>query len=97
MAHPIEHAKSSARRFGGKPEDYQAIHDFFDESKGQVADFRHRAIAGFLYSGTSWVSGNPLSSKSAQQLNSGLWSRAAKILHFRNTLTASASVRARSL
>ncbi len=44
MAHPIEHAKSSARRFGGKPEDYQAIHDFFDESKGQVADFRHRAL-----------------------------------------------------
>jgi hypothetical protein len=44
MAHPIEHAKSSARRFGGKPEDYQAIHDWFDESKSYVADFRHRAL-----------------------------------------------------
>jgi len=44
MAHPIEHAKSSARRFGGRPEDYQAIHDWFDESKKLVADFRHRAL-----------------------------------------------------
>jgi hypothetical protein len=44
MAHPMEHAKSSARRFGGKPEDYQAIHDWFDESKSYVADFRHRAL-----------------------------------------------------
>jgi hypothetical protein len=44
MAHPIEHAKSSARKFGGVPEDYQKIHDFFDESKAFVADFRHRAL-----------------------------------------------------
>jgi hypothetical protein len=44
MAHPIEHAKSSARQFGGKPEDYQALHDWFDESKSYVADFRHRAL-----------------------------------------------------
>ena len=26
MAHPIEHARSSAKKFGGKPEDYLAIH-----------------------------------------------------------------------
>jgi len=44
MAHPIEHAKSSARKFGGKAEDYQAIHTWFDESKSYVADFRHRAL-----------------------------------------------------
>lgn len=44
MAHPIEHAKSSARRFGGSPEDYLALHDWFDESKTYVADFRHRAL-----------------------------------------------------
>jgi len=44
MAHPIEHAKSSAWRFGGRPEDYLAIHDWFDESKAYVADFRHRAL-----------------------------------------------------
>ncbi len=33
MAHPIKHAESSARRFGGKAEDYLAIHNWFDESK----------------------------------------------------------------
>ncbi|MGH9771593.1 MAG: DUF6915 family protein [Candidatus Acidiferrales bacterium] len=44
MAHPIEHAKSSVRRFGGVPEDYLPIHQWFDESKGQIADFRHRAL-----------------------------------------------------
>ena len=30
--------------FGGKAEDYQAIHDWFDESKKIMADFRHRAL-----------------------------------------------------
>ena len=44
MAHPIDHAQSSARKFGGVAEDYLAIHQFFDESKGLVADFRHRAL-----------------------------------------------------
>ncbi len=44
MAHPIEHAKSTARRFGGKPENYIAIHDWFDESKSYVSGFRHRAL-----------------------------------------------------
>ena len=44
MAHPIKHAESSSRRFGGKPEDYLAIHNWFDESKSFVADFRHRAL-----------------------------------------------------
>ncbi len=44
MAHPIEHAKSSARKFGGVPTDYQQIHDWFDESKRYVADFRHRTL-----------------------------------------------------
>lgn len=44
MAHPIEHAKSSARKFGGVREDYQKIHDWFDESKSFVADLRHRAL-----------------------------------------------------
>ena len=44
MAHPVDHAASSARRFGGRPDDYVAIHNWFDESKSQVADFRHRAL-----------------------------------------------------
>lgn len=44
MAHPIEHAKSSALKFGGSLEDYLAIHDWFDGSKRLVADFRHRCL-----------------------------------------------------
>ena len=44
MAHPIKHAQSSARKFGGKVEDYLAIHNWFDESKAFLADFRHRAL-----------------------------------------------------
>jgi hypothetical protein len=30
MAHPYHHAVRSARLFGGRPEDYLAIHDWFD-------------------------------------------------------------------
>jgi hypothetical protein len=44
MAHPIEHAKNSARKFGGVPEDYLPIHQWFDESKSMMADFRHRSL-----------------------------------------------------
>ena len=44
MAHPFKHAESSARKFGGKAEDYLAIHNWFDESKSSFTDFRHRAL-----------------------------------------------------
>jgi hypothetical protein len=44
VAHPLKHAQSSAKRFGGKPEDYLPIHNWFDESKAFLADFRHRAL-----------------------------------------------------
>jgi hypothetical protein len=44
VAHPWKHAQSSAKRFGGKPEDYLPIHTWFDESKAFLADFRHRAL-----------------------------------------------------
>lgn len=44
MAHPIKHAESSTRKFGGKPEDYLHIYNWFDESKGFLADIRHRAM-----------------------------------------------------
>jgi len=44
MAHPLEHTKSSARRFGGLPDDYLSIHNWFDESKAIMADVRHRAL-----------------------------------------------------
>jgi hypothetical protein len=44
MAHPYHHALSSVRKWGGNASDYQAIHDWFDESKKIIADFRHRAL-----------------------------------------------------
>lgn len=44
MTAPYYHAESSARKFGGKPEDYLAIHRWFDATKESFADFRHRAL-----------------------------------------------------
>jgi hypothetical protein len=41
---PHVHARNSARKWGGCPEDYQAVHDFFDQTKAHVPDMRHRAI-----------------------------------------------------
>lgn len=44
MSKPYVHARSSARKYGGVPEDYLEIHDFMDSSKAHVADVRHRAL-----------------------------------------------------
>lgn len=41
---PLQHAKISAKKHGGKWEDYIDIHEFFDQTKAQVPDMRHRAI-----------------------------------------------------
>lgn len=46
MAHPYHHALSSVRQWGGAVDDYQRIHDWFDESKmiigflGHASEFR---------------------------------------------------------
>jgi hypothetical protein len=42
MAHPYEHSKSSVKKWGGKPEDYLEIHNWFDESKAWVCHSKHR-------------------------------------------------------
>lgn len=44
MGKPMTHARSSARRYGGSPDDYIEIHEFMDGSKGAVADLRHRYL-----------------------------------------------------
>lgn len=44
MSKPYIHAKNSARRYGGQPEDYLDIHALMDNSKGTIADNRHRAL-----------------------------------------------------
>ena len=42
--HPIHHANTSVKTWGGKPEDYQPIHDWLDATKETFADARHRAL-----------------------------------------------------
>ena len=44
MAHPLFHARSSVRKYGGAIEDYLPIHNWFDESKAFMGDVRHRAL-----------------------------------------------------
>jgi hypothetical protein len=44
MAHPYHHALSSVAKWGGTADDYLAIHNWFDQSKQIIADYRHRAL-----------------------------------------------------
>jgi hypothetical protein len=41
---PYEHGRISAKKWGGRAEDYQEIHDFIDLPKSAHPDMRHRAI-----------------------------------------------------
>jgi hypothetical protein len=41
---PIVHARLSAKKYGGIPDDYLPIHDFMDSTKAALPDVRHRAI-----------------------------------------------------
>jgi hypothetical protein len=42
--HTFYHAQSSAKKWGGQPEDYMPVHEFLDQSKVAMADVRHRAM-----------------------------------------------------
>ncbi len=42
MAHPLLHAKSSVKKFGGKVEDYIHLHNWMDETKAWVGHSYHR-------------------------------------------------------
>lgn len=42
MAHPNMHAKSSVKKWGGKPEDYIHIHEWFDATKAWIGHSKHR-------------------------------------------------------
>ena len=44
MADPFDHARSSVRKWGGVPEDYLEVHQWFDQTKVSWADPRHRSI-----------------------------------------------------
>lgn len=41
---PYLHGAVSVKKWGGKEEDYQKIHDWFDQTKAHFPDMRHRAI-----------------------------------------------------
>jgi len=41
---PYKHAESSARKWGGKPLDYIALHDWLDETKQFTGNWTHRAL-----------------------------------------------------
>lgn len=40
----VYHCKGSVVKWGGKPQDYQAIHDFVDSTKATMPDIRHRVL-----------------------------------------------------
>jgi hypothetical protein len=49
---PLIHAQSSAKQYGGSPEEYLAVHDLMDSSKAVISDNRHRLLthqAWFLF------------------------------------------------
>jgi hypothetical protein len=44
MSKALIHARSSARKYGGKPEDYLAIHEKMDSTKSAHAEVTHRCV-----------------------------------------------------
>ena len=42
MAHPLQHAKSSVKKWGGICDDYIIIHKWFDETKAWTGHSNHR-------------------------------------------------------
>jgi len=49
MAKPIIHAEHSAKKFGGSPDDYIALHDLMDNPKSAHATMKFRAIFHSAY------------------------------------------------
>lgn len=41
---PWKHAESSVKKWGGIPQDYIDIHNWFDETKQYTGDWTHRAL-----------------------------------------------------
>jgi hypothetical protein len=44
MSKALVHARSSAKRWGGQPEDYLAIHEKIDSTKSAHAEVTHRCV-----------------------------------------------------
>jgi len=63
MAHPYHHALSSAKKWGGGPEEYLLLHQYIDQSKATEADFRHRAA---LHHSLVYICSNSILDPSSQ-------------------------------
>ncbi len=44
MSNPLIHAERSAKKWGGVADDYLAIHQWFDATRGHCPDVRHRLV-----------------------------------------------------
>jgi hypothetical protein len=44
VSNPLVHAERNVKKWGGVPEDYLPVHQFFDSTKAHVPDNRHRLI-----------------------------------------------------
>lgn len=44
MSNPLVHAERSAKKWGGQPDDYLEIHQWFDATRGHIGDNRHRCV-----------------------------------------------------
>ena len=44
MAAAWTHSVSSSRQWGGTPDEYLFLHNWFDATKAYIGDFRHRAL-----------------------------------------------------
>ena len=44
MSNPLVHAERSAKKWGGTAQDYLALHQWFDATKGHLPDNRHRML-----------------------------------------------------
>lgn len=42
MSHPYDHSRSSAKKWGGQPEEYLQYHEWFDETKAWIGHSYHR-------------------------------------------------------
>lgn len=42
--HPMDHANTTVKMFGGRTDDYIKIHDRMDSTKAHFCDYRHRAL-----------------------------------------------------
>lgn len=51
---PWKHATSTVQKYGGKEEDYIAIHDWFDETKQFTGNWTHRALRHHA-AGVQWA------------------------------------------